>query len=118
MLRKIRLMTGVLVAATAVLATGCDKGGVDQIDCASADVPAFADVSIWPSCTGCHASTLEGADREGAPVNINFDVYETAKTYADDASNEVAEGGMPPSGSVTEEQKQSLYTWAQCGTPE
>lgn len=118
MLRESHLVVGGLAVICFVFIVGCNKSKVDQIDCATANVPTFAEVSIWPSCTNCHASTLEGVARKGAPVGVDFDHYASAKTYADAASNEVADGGMPPSGSVTDEQKQSLYTWAQCGTPE
>lgn len=87
------------------------------VDC-SGTIPTFSEVTIWPACTSCHASDLSGASRSGAPPDINFDVYTSAKDYATLAVAEVDSGSMPIGGSVEQSQKDSLRKWAQCGTPE
>ena len=118
---KPRLITlGSARCIPARLMLGCAEEETPEIDCSTASVPHFSEVSIWPKCTNCHASTLTGADRFGAPVGIDYDTYDTAVQYADLAMEEVAEGAMPyPDGTgVTEAEKTSLYTWVQCGTPE
>lgn len=97
---------------------GSDEGDLPQIDCTTTTVPKFAEVTIWPRCTNCHASTLTGGDRAGAPEGVDFDVYESAVEHAEHAMEEVHEGKMPIGDDATEEEKQSLYAWAQCETPE
>lgn len=113
------ILTLLSAVAVPLLLIGCGED-VPAIDCDTTDVPAYAEVSIWPSCTNCHASTLTGADRMGAPEGVDYDTYEAAVANADAAVEEVAEGKMPyPDGSgVSEEEKQSLYAWVECGTPE
>jgi uncharacterized membrane protein len=110
-------LTAIVAAIGSFVACGGDDG---TVDCETATVPTFSEVSIWPKCTNCHASTLTGGDRQGAPEGINFDNYADAVAHADKALDEVDEGAMPiPDASiVTEEEKQSLAAWVECGTPE
>jgi uncharacterized membrane protein len=100
---------------------GCGgDGGTElppEVDCASVTVPTYEEVTIWPQCVNCHASTLTGAYRRGAPLGIDYDTYESAKLFAQLGATEVNVGSMPFTGTVTEEQKQSFYAWAMCGTP-
>lgn len=116
-----------LLLAPLALISACSGGDDDDttsptpsVDCTTVTVPTFAEVSIWPKCTSCHASTLSGGDRAGAPPGIDYDVYASAKQYAELGMEEVEEGAMPLPGAptATEEEKQSFYTWVQCGTPE
>lgn len=115
------------VGGASLLLVACTEGHPEDdddttplVDCETATIPTFSEVTIWPKCTNCHASTLAGSDRGGAPPGIDYDVYASAVQYADLAVEEVEEGAMPyPDGSgVTAEEKQSLYAWAECGTPE
>lgn len=102
-------------------------GGEDEelelpdVDCDGADVPTYADVAAFDTCTNCHSSERTGDMRNDAPDDDNFDTYEAAAEIADEAAHEVYEGEMPPDGSgfsLTEDEKQDLYLWALCGTPE
>jgi uncharacterized membrane protein len=116
--RSILTLTGVL----AVAVSGCegyDDGKGPQIDCATATVPNYADVTMFEVCENCHASSLSGAQRQDAPGDVNFDTYDAAKASAEESLYEVYNGDMPINGyTVTDEQKQAFYAWAQCGTPQ
>ncbi len=58
----------------------------------------------------------------GLSFIVNFDTYEVAVSYAEDAIDEaVDKGDMPPSGSgfslLTQEQKDALLAWQKAGYP-
>jgi len=109
------------------LLAGCGGGddtedpGPPGVDCEAVDVPTFAEVSAFDVCTNCHNSALTGPDRNGAPVGYNFDVYESAAAHASEMVTQVSGGFMPPPSSgfsITTAQKDELFAWAECGTPE
>lgn len=95
-------------------------GSSASLDCATATVPTYADLTIWPLCTGCHSSTLAGTARGGAPANVNFDTYAGAAARAGEALAEIEAGRMPPRGEAQPSAAQisALQTWASCGTPQ
>ena len=117
-----------LSALTLVLVMACGGGGDDDgptegiaVNCETAEIPSFSDVAAFEVCTNCHSSEVVGPDREGAPPMINFDVHETAEQYSEEMLFQVSTGRMPPEGSgftLTSAEKQELYTWGQCGTPD
>lgn len=118
-----KLSLAVILGGLSALQASCSPGPepedvVPEVDCDQVDVPTYAEVTMWPDCVNCHASTLTGANRQGAPEGIDYDTYESASALAYLAAVEVASGTMPFTGTVTEEQKQSLYAWALCDTPE
>ena len=75
-------------------------------------------------CTRCHATSVKGAARMGAPDDHNFETLDGIKEAMDHV-DEVAGSGpkatntkMPPDGakpSMTERQK--LAEWLACGAP-
>jgi len=94
---------------------------VPEIDCENETVPSFAQVRAFNVCTNCHSSAKEGLERNGAPPSLNFDVYAIAADAAPRIVNQVSMGTMPPPPSgftVTAEEKDELFVWAECGTPE
>ena len=91
---------------------------VPVVDCAAVEIPSYSALEILPSCTNCHATTLTGANRQGAPPEFDYDTYEVAAYTAMPAAIEVHAGAMPFTGVVTEEEKEDFYAWALCGTPE
>jgi uncharacterized membrane protein len=114
-----------LLAAAALL-PACDSGegseeGVEgpNVDCSAVTVPKFSEMTAWAKCTNCHSSTLTDAARAGAPVGIDFDKVESARTHAATAQDEVYKGDMPLPGSpaLTEAEKQQIYNWSSCDTP-
>jgi mono/diheme cytochrome c family protein len=98
---------------------GNSGGQGNTIDCDSGAVPTFASLD-FSTCTGCHSSERSGAARTGAPSDINFDVYATAKTHASHAVEEIEEGEMPPPSRPKPSQAvvDAIAKWAACGTPE
>lgn len=100
-----------------------DEEELPEVDCDAGTIPTYAEIKTtsFAKCTTCHASTLQGSTaRMEAPVDVNFDTYGAAKTHAEHAAEEVNGGAMPPQGQPqpTEQEKQDLYRWALCGTPE
>ena len=124
MKHSIRWLTCVLFAATLVACSSEDEDAEEElpeVDC-SAEVPSFGEVSAFSEvCTNCHSTTKSGDARNGAPDDIDWDDYDSAKANAEEGAHEVFEGEMPPEGSsemLTAAQKEELYLWALCGTPE
>lgn len=85
------------------------------------NVPTFADLEggILSICRRCHSERVVGAARNGAPVVVNFDTYEQVASAAEVMSYMVRSRIMPfPDGNgPTEEQRQQLYQWTDCGKP-
>lgn len=109
-----------LALAVALAALGLAGCGQDlpEVDCATPAVPSYAMVHAFSlSCTTCHASTLRGAARFGAPVGVDFDTYEAAVPHAEEAARRVFAGDMPRTGTLAAGDAQVLYRWALCGTP-
>ncbi len=107
-----------LTASFALSSAACGEEEIPAVDCATVAVPVFSDVAAFASCNGCHSSAVTGADRQGAPVNIDFDTYDSAVANIDKAMEEVAEGAMPPNGALATADADALYAWGQCGKPQ
>ncbi|GJL73124.1 MAG: hypothetical protein NMNS01_23230 [Nitrosomonas sp.] len=70
-------------------------------------------------CLGCHLSTLPAGQRGGAPVGVNFDTFATARQFGDEIVARAVElMNMPPSGPLSDEEKQALLNWKTLGFPE
>lgn len=116
-----------LVSALFILGSlasfGCSGGGEDlpEVDCETVTVPTYSQVTALDKCTTCHSSTLTTpVDRNNAEEGYNFDTYEGAVEHATAMVDEVYHGSMPPAGEpdLTEAEKDQLYAWGLCGTPE
>lgn len=107
---------------SALLLPACDSGDEKEagpdVDCGTATVPKFAEVTAFAKCTACHSSDKAGTARAGAPVGINYNTYADAKLNAPKGMDEVYEGAMPPGGGMTEAEKTQIYNWASCDTPQ
>lgn len=117
------LLFALVLAPLSLVACGDDGSNAEAgaVDCDTEPVPKFSEMTaVWAKCTTCHASTLTDAARMAAPVGIDFDMYQTAKTHAATAKDEVEEGAMPPAGQtpLTADEEDQLIRWASCGTPE
>ena len=113
---RVLVVAALLLPLGTVTFSGCDE--LPEVDCAAAPIPTFQQVTIWPKCTNCHSSTRTGADRNAAPVGVDFDTYASASAHAEKAAEEVNEGEMPKTGTATAEEKDSLFRWALCGKPQ
>jgi uncharacterized membrane protein len=113
----------------------CDSGGDDddddgaaeghehtapEVDCATVTAPSFSEMSAWSKCTNCHSSTLTEAARNAAPVGVDFDTFASARSSAEHAMEEVYTDRMPLPGhpALTDAERDQIYNWASCGTPE
>jgi mono/diheme cytochrome c family protein len=74
------------------------------------------------NCLFCHSSTLSGSARNGAPVGLNWDIYDTVVANFDRiVVRAVIEQSMPPGFSgiakLTQPQKDALLAWKTAGFP-
>jgi hypothetical protein len=70
-------------------------------------------------CLGCHSASLPAGQRDGAPEGVNFDTFEGAKNEGDEIiERAVTLSNMPPSGSLSDAEKQALSNWQTLGFPE
>jgi hypothetical protein len=79
--------------------------------------PSYAQVTAFTKCAHCHSASKTGAQRNGAPPNVNFDSEAAADAHATAASSAVLSGVMPPKSSgltLTAAEKQQLYDYAMC----
>lgn len=83
----------------------------------------FAAPFMASYCTRCHASTLSGPDRNGAPLFHDFDTEVGILNVADHVDEMAAAGPdavntlMPPDGDQpTEEERRQLGQWLACAT--
>ncbi|MCA9691104.1 MAG: hypothetical protein R3A51_15955 [Nannocystaceae bacterium] len=114
----------IAIALSATFAGGlaCDSEGGEQdelptVDCNSVEVPSFAEMTVWNNCVGCHSSQLSGAARQDAPSEFNYDSHEAAMFDPFETAEVVLEGEMPPTGELSQADKDLINIWAQCGTP-
>ena len=70
------------------------------------------------TCTGCHASAREGADRNGAPTGVDFDTYANIALWAERANARIQAGSMPPSGGLDSDDRALFQKWVDQGLPE
>lgn len=117
-----RMMLWTVLLTSLGLALGCaadasGEGTMDANGC-SGKVPTYAELTIFQKCSMCHSSQLaQGQPRMQSPININFDTEPAADAAAVLAVQEVKADAMPPKASgitVTDAEKQALYTWAEC----
>ena len=75
-------------------------------------------------CTRCHAQTLHGSARMGAPSLHDFDTWYGIRAFIDHIDETTASGpaatneSMPPYGAApTLAERTSLGEWLACGAP-
>jgi uncharacterized membrane protein len=104
------------------ISCGCDEkmdpvqgnGDLDPID---EQVTYTTDIKpiLDRSCIGCHATTVSGADREGAPIGVDYDTYELAKATATEANDRIQAGTMPVAAPLADEEKNLFDHWVKQG---
>lgn len=95
--------------------TGGGDGGAEPAD--------FGATFFSTHCTTCHASTLTGAARQGAPLHANFDLIAVIREHSALIDQFAAKGPartnstMPPAPipGPTEAERALLGTWLACG---
>ena len=121
-----------LVSATTILFSACEDHHAAEGKPTGAVCPATSTLTyasfgmpfLDKYCQRCHASTVTGAARHGAPDDHTFDMIVDIRTLADhmdqlagagpDAVNTV----MPPSDpKPTEAERRQLSEWLACDAP-
>lgn len=110
----------------AVCSTGCSGGG-SGATCPSDSALTYQNFGqdfFSRYCTTCHASSLNGASRLSAPVDVDFDaqaliqrqlaaIDETAAAGPDAVNTAMPNAGVRP----TEAERRQLGEWLACGAP-
>lgn len=70
-------------------------------------------------CTACHHSRLPADQRQGAPIEVNFDSLDDVRARADRIWARGADHNdtMPPVGAAPAEERTRLGQWLACGAP-
>lgn len=99
--------------------TACPPGGT------TLRYETFAKPFMETYCTSCHASTLEGEARHGAPTFHDFDTYFGIRGVANHVDETSAAGpaainrGMPQDNPrPSDEERFMLGEWIACDLPE
>jgi len=88
------------------------------------EVPDFMgtvtfDVDIAPvledRCLRCHSIESQGAGRNGAPINVNFDTFQDAVMWSDLMNQRIQSGTMPPDGGIPNEERALFQQWIDDG---
>ncbi len=66
-------------------------------------------------CLSCHSASVSGADRNGAPLDVNFDTYDETYALADKSNQRIQSGTMPPSGPLSDQEKEMFQEWIEDG---
>jgi len=100
----------------AVLLSGCPTGQEDPV-CVH-DPPLtydnFGRGFMDQFCNGCHSSIVPVEDRNGAPLDYDFDSYEGVVYWADKIKPSTDNGVMPPGGGPTEDELATFDEWMHC----
>jgi mono/diheme cytochrome c family protein len=113
-----------LVLGIALAACGekADPGGPgdDDIDVDGGEVTYAEDIKpmLDSNCISCHAAALNGADRNGAPLGVDFDTYTAAVDSGEQANTRIKAGTMPPSGPLSGEEMSLFQAWVDQDFPE
>lgn len=104
----------------AVFLPACGSSG-DAGTCPAGSTATYAG-EIKPiverACTGCHASTLSGNARSGAPGSVNLDSYAAAAAAGAQSNQAVQSGHMPPGGGLSAADRTAFACWIAQGTPQ
>jgi hypothetical protein len=126
------MRTLVRFAITALLLVpSCNEGSEAEFGPPTESVCPETSTLTWESfgqdfmatyCTECHASTLMGADRQGAPLYHDFDTLDGVLPVLDHVDWKAAAGPaatnelMPPAGNPTPTlaERRQLGEWLAC----
>lgn len=69
-------------------------------------------------CVQCHATFRQGADRQGAPLGVDYDTYVAARASATRGNAAIQAGTMPPGDRLLQYDRSLFAKWVAQGTPE
>lgn len=121
-----RAWLGTAIAAlSALLNAGCG-GDSSQVDptCAASGALTYTNFGkkfVDDYCASCHAGSVHGPDRQGAPPTVVFDSLAQIRAKQDDVENDVVVLKVMPFGQSTKHptdaQREQLGQWLRCGAP-
>ena len=128
-----RLGTLVISIALAMSSFGCEEDHPEAAGMPTGSVCPASSTLTYASfgqsffgsyCQRCHASTVTGAARNGAPADHVFDQVEDIRLLAEHIDELAAAGPtvvnteMPPDAPTpSEAERRQLGEWLACGTP-
>lgn len=118
------LLTAAVLSAAVLLVAGCG----DKADPLGAPMPGNGNgglttyaTDVKPildqNCIRCHSTGNTGAERNGAPPDVNFNTYELAVANSERANIRIQAGTMPPTGGLETAERATFQQWINDGTP-
>jgi uncharacterized membrane protein len=116
---------GAAIAAVCAVHAGCgaDTSHVDPACTASAALTYtnFGKKFVDDYCASCHAGSVQGADRQGAPATVTFDSLAQIKAKSREVENDVVVLKVMPFGQFakrpSDAQREQFGQWLNCGAP-
>jgi len=110
-------MTRGAILAAALLLVGCAEEDADAVFCDEAPVSTWDNFGagfMTENCRSCHMSA--SADRQDAPIDINFDDQDDALEWSDRILARAAgpDPTMPPGGGTDGDDRYLLEVWLRC----
>lgn len=109
------ILSGILMILVLVVFQQCKKNDTDNVDCSKVNAAYNADIRplVAARCntTGCHTSGYANGD---------FTFYEGLKVSADNGtlmSKVVTNKTMPPSGALSQDDRNKFECWIKNGSP-
>lgn len=90
----------------------------DTCDQSYLDYGNFGEPFVLNWCRGCHSSTIPMAQRQKAPMTVNFDTLDDVQNWSEriEALATTDTPTMPPAGGPSAAERALLKEWIECGT--
>ena len=122
----LRFLLLAALSLTLLLVVGCGEEGNEGLPQGLGDCPEESTV-VWATvesifeanCNHCHSATLEGGDRQGAPVESNFDTAAAAGLNDEYTWQRIQTGQMPNDAAMSSDADAlKIREWLACGALE
>jgi uncharacterized membrane protein len=118
----VRALAGSGVALVLLASTGCGDDGASACAEPAATYGSVGKPFVDKYCASCHAGTLTGSARQGAPAGYVFDTLAQVESHAKDIHQDVVVTMVMPFGSAslkpTAAEREQFGKWLDCGAPE
>lgn len=106
-----------------LLLFSCVGAGGDTAGACDRDPPldylTFGKAFVQTHCTGCHSSLVREDQRNDATVGVDLDTYDDVVRWAERIRVRTVEvQDMPPGGGPSDEERELLAEWLDCGVIE